>query len=128
MSNSPPDVLSKAFETWLATQRKAFELICAADQPGTGPDWAEGFRSLTRMTSLALEHVVEEGDPPLDHRLLQLDNLIVTPHTAFFSQEAVLELEERAAGEVASVLQGQMPDNLANREVLANSRAGLPSA
>ena len=63
MSNSPPDVLSKAFETWLATQRKAFELICAADQPGTGPDWAEGFRSLTRMTSLALEHVVEKGDP-----------------------------------------------------------------
>ena len=63
MSSSPPDVLSKAFETWLATQRKAFELICAADQPGTGPDWAEGFRSLTRMTSLALEHVVEKGDP-----------------------------------------------------------------
>ena len=72
--------------------------------------------------------VVEDVDPPLDHRLLQLDNLIVTPHTAFFSQEAVLELEERAAGEVASVLQGQMPDNLVNREVLANSRAGLPSA
>ncbi len=71
--------------------------------------------------------VVEDVDPPLDHRLLQLDNLIVTPHTAFFSQEAVLELEERAAAEVASVLQGQMPDNLVNREVLANSRAGLPS-
>ena len=57
--------------------------------------------------------------PPLDHRLVQLENVIVTPHTAFFSQEAVLELEERAAGEVASVFQGRMPDNLVNQAVLS---------
>ena len=42
-------------------------------------------------------------------------------------REAVLELEERAAGEVASVLQGRMPDNLVNPEVLSHSRAGLPA-
>ena len=28
--------------------------------------------------------------PPLDHKLIQLGNVLVTPHTAFFSQEAVL--------------------------------------
>lgn len=49
--------------------------------------------------------VVEDVAPPLDHRLIQHENIIVTPHTAFFSQEAVLELEERAAGEVAKVFQ-----------------------
>ena len=34
--------------------------------------------------------------------------VIVTPHTAFFSEEAVLALEERAAGEVVPVLTGQI--------------------
>lgn len=66
--------------------------------------------------------VLVEAYPPPDHPLLKLDNVIVTPHVAFFSQEAVLELEERAAGEVASVLQAQMPDNLVNREVLSHPR------
>ena len=63
--------------------------------------------------------VIENLDPPLDHRLLQLENVIVTPHTAFFSQEAVLELEERAAAEVASVFDGRIPDNVVNPDVLS---------
>ena len=71
--------------------------------------------------------VLVDPEPPPDHPLLKLDNVIVTPHVAFFSQEAVLELEERAAGEVARVLQGQMPDNLVNPAVLPHSRAGLPA-
>ena len=52
----------------------------------------------------------------------------MTPHIAFFSQEAVLELEERGAGEVASVLSGQMPGNLYNTSVLThpNPRHRLP--
>lgn len=64
--------------------------------------------------------VMVEAVPPKDHPLIGLENFIVTPHVAFFSQEAVLELEERAAGEVASVLQGKMPDNLVNRDVLSH--------
>ena len=71
--------------------------------------------------------VLVDAHPSPDYRLLKLDNVLVTPHVAFFSQEAVLELEERAAGEVASVLQGQMPDNLVNTAVLThpNPRHGL---
>ena len=57
--------------------------------------------------------------------MLQLDNVLVTPHVAFSSQEVLLELEERAAGEVASVLQGRMPDNLFNTDVLSHSRMKL---
>lgn len=63
--------------------------------------------------------------PPLNHRLIQLENVIVTPHTAFYSQEATLELEQRAAGEVARVFRGDMPDNLVNQSVLTHSRAQL---
>ena len=70
-----------------------------------------------------------DAHPSPDHKLLKLDNIIITPHVAFFSQEAVLELEERAAGEVVSVLQGKMPDNLVNPDVLKhpNPRHGLPT-
>ena len=73
--------------------------------------------------------VLVDAPPAPDYKLLKLDNVIVTPHVAFFSQEAVLELEERAAGEVVSVLQGKMPDNLVNPDVLShpNPRHGLPS-
>jgi D-3-phosphoglycerate dehydrogenase len=62
--------------------------------------------------------VMEDNHPPNDHPLLGLDNIIITPHVAFFSQEATLELEQRAAREVAYVLTGRMPDNLVNPAVL----------
>ena len=62
--------------------------------------------------------VMEDNHPPSDHPLLGLDNIIITPHVAFFSQEATLELEQRAASEVAYVLTGRMPDNLVNPAVL----------
>ena len=72
--------------------------------------------------------VLVEAHPAPDHPLLKLENAIITPHVAFFSEEAVLELEERAAEEVAAVLQGRMPENLVNKDVLAhaNPRHQLP--
>ena len=67
--------------------------------------------------------VMADNHPSNDHPLLSLDNIIITPHVAFFSQEATLELEQRAAREVACVLTGRMPDNLVNREVLGRENA-----
>ena len=71
--------------------------------------------------------VMADNHPANDHPLLALDNIIITPHVAFFSQEATLELEQRAAREVAYVLTGRMPDNLVNPAVLEhpNPRHGL---
>ncbi len=62
--------------------------------------------------------VMVDNSPPQDHPLLSLHNIIITPHVAFFSQESTLELEQRAAAEVVSVMQGRMPDNLVNPAVL----------
>ena len=64
--------------------------------------------------------VMVDAEPPPDNPLVMLDNFLVTPHVAFFSQESTLELEERAAGEVARVLHGEMPDNLVNPGVLSH--------
>ncbi|MYE39924.1 MAG: C-terminal binding protein [Chloroflexi bacterium] len=44
--------------------------------------------------------VMVDNTPSQDHPLLSLDNIIITPHVAFFSQESTLELEQRAAAEV----------------------------
>ena len=73
--------------------------------------------------------VMVDAVPSPDHPLLKLENVLITPHVAFFSQEATLELERRAAGEVVSVLQGRMPDNLVNPAVLShpNPRHKLPA-
>ena len=62
--------------------------------------------------------VMVDNHPSSHHPLFGLDNAIITPHVAFFSQEATLELEQRAAREVAYVLTGRMPDNLVNPAVL----------
>ena len=84
-------------------------------------DEAALHRALTTgsIAAAALD-VMEDNHPPRDHPLLSLDNAIITPHVAFFSQEATLELERRAALEVARVLTGRMPDNLVNAAVLGH--------
>ena len=65
--------------------------------------------------------VMVDNLPPNDHPLLALENIIITPHVAFFSQESTLELEQRAASEVVKVMQGIMPDNLVNAAVLQHA-------
>lgn len=63
MQSAAPEVLRRAFDVWQDTQRQALDLMLAAPHPGAPADWAEGFRWITRMATLALEHVVEKGDP-----------------------------------------------------------------
>ncbi len=69
--------------------------------------------------------VVEPAPPPNDHSLLSAPNVIVTPHTAFFSQASTVELERRTAEEAVRVMNGNMPENLINPKVVGNSRVGI---
>lgn len=62
--------------------------------------------------------VFEPERLPADHPLLVLPNLIATPHVAFYSEESVLELEVKAARNVATILSGRRPESVVNREVL----------
>jgi hypothetical protein len=58
------DRLRAAFEAWLAAQRTAFETMdTASGVPGTEADTAEGVRWVTRLSTLALEWLVEKSDP-----------------------------------------------------------------
>lgn len=49
-----------------------------------------------------------------DSRLLQLDNVIITPHMAWYSEEAQVDLQRKAAEEIARVLTGNKPINSVN--------------
>lgn len=45
-------------------------------------------------------------------------NLVLTPHTAFYSESGLVEMREKAAQEVARVLSGQAPKNCVNTHLL----------
>ncbi len=69
--------------------------------------------------------VVEPTPPEPSSVLLEQDNVIITPHTAFFSQASTLELERRTAQEAIRVLNGELPENLINPDVLGKARSGI---
>ena len=65
--------------------------------------------------------VFQKEPLPADHPLLRLaeerDNLILTPHAAFYSEEAEAELRESILEQVIAALQGEKPDHIINDEV-----------
>ncbi len=65
---------------------------------------------------------VLEQEPPTSSPLFGRENVILTPHTSFYSVEALEELQTKAAEEVVRVLSGQAPRNPVNPEALASAR------
>lgn len=62
---------------------------------------------------------VMEEEPPQKHNpLLGLDNVILTPHVAWYSKRAQERLQTAIAEEVARVLSGHIPRNCANLKLL----------
>ena len=57
---------------------------------------------------------VFDKEPPIGSPVLGRDNVILTPHTAFYSEESLLELQIKAAEEVERVLNGFAPKNAVN--------------
>jgi D-3-phosphoglycerate dehydrogenase len=53
--------------------------------------------------------VLAEEPPSFDYELLSLDNIIVTPHAAFYSENSIQRLRRHATREVVRVLQGLEP-------------------
>jgi D-3-phosphoglycerate dehydrogenase len=61
-----------------------------------------------RLGGAALDVVAVEPLPK-DSGVIGRDNVILTPHTAFYSVEALNELQTKCAGDVARVLSGEKP-------------------
>jgi D-3-phosphoglycerate dehydrogenase len=59
---------------------------------------------------------VYESEPPTpDNPLFGLDNVVLSDHTGWYSEESVTELQTQAAQELARVLGGNQPLNWLNR-------------
>lgn len=61
--------------------------------------------------------VLEQEPIEADNPLLQMDNVILNPHVAWYSEESQLELKKKVAQNVADVLSGYYPTYLFNHDV-----------
>jgi D-3-phosphoglycerate dehydrogenase len=61
-----------------------------------------------QLAGAALD-VLPQEPPPADSRLLGRDDVILTPHTGFYSEESMIDLQTKAAQQVALVLSGKEP-------------------
>ena len=75
--------------------------------------------------AMATLDTVDPEPLPDPHPLRNRDNVIVTPHTAWYSEQALVGLQAGAPGEVKRVLSGEWPVNVVNRDVKGRNRAGL---
>jgi len=92
------------------------------------------YRALSQnwIAGAGLDDIEEEpakhADWTPDSPLFRLDNVIITPHAAYYSEESVRTVREFAASEVVRVLTGQPPLSPVNDAALAALRDSPGSA
>src|SRR5215470_3444802 len=101
----------------------AFLINCAR---GPIVDTAALVRALDagRIAGCALDTVDPEPLPD-PHPLRNRDNVVITPHAAWYSEQALVGLQAGAPNDVRRVLLGEWPVNVVNRDVRGRNRAGL---
>jgi D-3-phosphoglycerate dehydrogenase len=77
-----------------------------------------------RIAGCALDTTDPEPLPD-PHALRGRDNVVITPHVAWYSEQALVGLQAGAPSEVRRVLTGQWPANVVNGDVRGINRAGL---
>jgi len=69
-----------------------------------------------RLEGAALDVLAVEP-PDFSNPLFERENVVITPHCAFYSEDAMVEVRTRAAEQALKVLAGEWPPNLVNREL-----------
>jgi D-3-phosphoglycerate dehydrogenase len=69
-----------------------------------------------KRIAVACLDVLEQEPPQAEHPLMNRENVILTPHYAYFSDESLPRLQALAAEEVSRVLRGQEPFFPVNRK------------
>lgn len=70
-----------------------------------------------RLAGAAID-VTEQEPLPADSHLRELENLIITPHIAWYTEDSIDSLKEKLANEIVRVSRGERPINVVNKEVL----------
>jgi D-3-phosphoglycerate dehydrogenase / 2-oxoglutarate reductase len=85
-------------------------------------------RALTKgQVSGAGLDVLEKEPPDPQNPLLKMQNVIISPHMSFYSEESISELKRRTAENISAVLLGKLPKSVVNREVAGKTKAHLSS-
>ena len=69
--------------------------------------------------------VLETEPPDSRNHMLKMENVLLSPHVGFYSEESISELKRRAAKNVSAVLRGRWPGSVVNREVMGKTRATI---
>ena len=77
-----------------------------------------------RVSGAGLD-VLEKEPPDLQNPLLKMENVILSPHMGFYSEESIKKLNRRTAESVADVLLGKWPRSVVNPEVRGKTRASI---
>ena len=110
-------------ETLALMKPSAFLVNCAR---GPVVDTEALVRALDakKIAGCALDTIDPEPLPD-PHPLRGRENVIITPHAAWYSEQAMVGLQAGAPNEVRRVLSGEWPVNVVNPAVKGKSRAGL---
>lgn len=77
-----------------------------------------------RISGAGLD-VLEKEPPEPDNPLLKMENVILSPHVGFYSQDSISELKRRTAQNVLDVLTGKWPRSVVNRDVIGKTRVPI---
>jgi len=69
--------------------------------------------------------VLEKEPPDSVNPMLAMENVILSPHVGFYSEESISELKRRTAKNVSDVLIGRWPGSVVNQGVKGKTRASI---
>jgi D-3-phosphoglycerate dehydrogenase / 2-oxoglutarate reductase len=108
----------------LSLMKSSAFIINAARGPVIDEDALVAALRERRIGGAALD-VYDVQPLPRDHPLLELDNVVLTPHAAGITQESMWRMSQGAAQEVLRLLAGEKPHNFVNPEVWERHLARL---
>jgi D-3-phosphoglycerate dehydrogenase len=97
-----------------ARMKQGVYLVNTARGPIIDETALAGALDAGQIAGAALDVMAHEPPPPSP--LFGRDNVIITPHTSFYSEESLVDLQVKAAHEVVAVLSGKSPRNPVNPE------------
>lgn len=110
-------------EAFAQMKPSAFLINCARG-PIVDTDALVRALDAKKIAGCALD-TIDPEPLPNPHPLRGRDNVVIAPHAAWYSEEAMVGLQAGAPNEVRRVLSGQWPVNVVNPAVRGKNRAGL---
>ncbi|MGA2080349.1 MAG: C-terminal binding protein [Holophaga sp.] len=100
------------YEDFLIMKRSAYLINSARGKIIVEQDLVKAIKE--GLISGALVDVIENEPPAMNEDIFRHDNIIVTPHISYISQESYADLKTRTVENAVSMLEGRRPKDLVN--------------